>query len=801
MIYPNFYTNLAMGRVDLQSDDLRVLLLSAAYVFDPLHDARNDVSGGAVVAESLSGLPNKSLTLTADEALLTSDPITFFAVSGSPITQAILYKRTSNPAQSWLIAHYPTLAGLPFAPTGGNIVLTLGTKVLSIGVEKKLALPPPVIGTVYPPIVDPSGGDVLDITGTNLVGCAWSVGGTAATLLSDTLTTARIQVPAKVEGVYALSCTRGADTGALPAAVEYWDPLSVLPGQTLKFDAEQGVTLGATRLQMLITLPNKRVVPPYVARDGASLHIVTLGGAKRYVQCAGWHNDPVASGWGAGVLTTNEVWSSPDLVTWTPTLAHNNGQYIRRHTHGAFTINNEIILIGGDHWTGVYNMDAVASADGGATWTVRCASLPWTPRALTIYGKLGNDIYAFGGQTGFLGDPDQVYNDMYKSSDGGATWTLVDAGGPAGPTRPAARGTVDFMPEFNGRMWLCGGAVYPQGSLSAAYFADCWSYHPSNGWQQEANPPWTGKRYGSVRVVSGHLVVTSGYNVINTADTYSTPDGITWTEHIPPVQTYNPDRSIPGSHADAIAVDGDSLVWTSGNSTFDYYLTDYRFWIRRMRFIAGPRVTAWTSSGSAVLTANQGTLSASPQAGVQAAIGSRKGIVFDGRNVCYDLASAQVQPAGRTVLWAGVFPYFDMPYFTPDSPISPNETILGDGSSGQFCAAGFQLGSVCYTEGAGSWIKTSRGTDLFSGNGAPGSYAATNSTGGEVKVYKDGVQLGAAASASYAISNSGFKTIGAGFGGNNFAHGYLGAVVVCNGIASDVMIAKFNTWALRYRGL
>jgi hypothetical protein len=148
MIYPNFFQNMARGRFELQTDDLRVLLLDASYTFDPLHDARNDIPDASVVAETSTDLPNKSVSLVVDETRVLCDPLTLASVTGNVITQAVLYKRVSNPAQSWLVAHYPTLAGLPYTPTGGNIVLDIGPKVLSLGNQQ----------------VSSSGGSVLSVS-------------------------------------------------------------------------------------------------------------------------------------------------------------------------------------------------------------------------------------------------------------------------------------------------------------------------------------------------------------------------------------------------------------------------------------------------------------------------------------------------------------------------------------------------------------------------------------------------------------------------------------------------------------
>lgn len=136
-IFQPFALKLSRGLVDLQTADLRVLLLKSTYVVDLVnHDARNDISDLAVLGESSADLAAKSVALSGGKCVVTADPVTIFAVPAAQVvTQAVLYVRGASPAVSWLVTHYTAESGLPFPTDGGNVIFGFGgaRKVLTVG--------------------------------------------------------------------------------------------------------------------------------------------------------------------------------------------------------------------------------------------------------------------------------------------------------------------------------------------------------------------------------------------------------------------------------------------------------------------------------------------------------------------------------------------------------------------------------------------------------------------------------------------------------------------------------------------
>jgi hypothetical protein len=100
-------------------------------------------------------------------------------------------------------------------------------------------------------------------------------------------------------------------------------------------------------------------------------------------------------------------------------------------------ISDTVILLGGLHYGGVYSLNEVwSSSDGGLSWTLSMAS--WAPRAGLSVASVYNSvlertlIYVVAG---IIGQSDYGVqglgsNDVWVSSDLGATWTQLTNAAP-----------------------------------------------------------------------------------------------------------------------------------------------------------------------------------------------------------------------------------------------------------------------------------------------------------------------------------------------------------------------------------
>ena len=195
--------------------------------------------------------------------------------------------------------------------------------------------------------------------------------------------------------------------------------------------------------------------------------------------------------------------------------------------------------------------DTWRSLDDGATWTEQTASAGWSARgSVSSVVMPDGSIVIMGGWNGEI----PYYNDVWRSTDYGATWTEMTApieydqfgvqiGGGAAWTPRGGQSSV-VMPD--GSIVLMGGATIVHN------FNDVWRSTDYGATWTEMTPPieygqmgqpiaggaaWL-PRYGQSSVVmpDGSIVLMGGYLGQGMGGTSlndvwrSTDDGATWTE-------------------------------------------------------------------------------------------------------------------------------------------------------------------------------------------------------------------------------------------------------------------------------
>ena len=111
VIYNSFKGKIMDGSIDLDTDTIRVALVTSTYTpsqddHEDYADITNEVVGTGYVAEG-AALANKAVTVddTDNEGVFDADDVTW---STSSITArgAIVYKDSGTAATSWFIAYY-----------------------------------------------------------------------------------------------------------------------------------------------------------------------------------------------------------------------------------------------------------------------------------------------------------------------------------------------------------------------------------------------------------------------------------------------------------------------------------------------------------------------------------------------------------------------------------------------------------------------------------------------------------------------------------------------------------------------
>lgn len=110
VIYNSFKQKIMDGSIDLDTDTIKVALVTSSYTpnqdtHEDFADVTNEVSGTGYTAGG-AALASKAVTkdTTDDEGVFDADDVTW---SSSTITAraAIVYKDTGTPATSWLICY------------------------------------------------------------------------------------------------------------------------------------------------------------------------------------------------------------------------------------------------------------------------------------------------------------------------------------------------------------------------------------------------------------------------------------------------------------------------------------------------------------------------------------------------------------------------------------------------------------------------------------------------------------------------------------------------------------------------
>lgn len=235
------------------------------------------------------------------------------------------------------------------------------------------------------------------------------------------------------------------------------------------------------------------------------------------------------TGNGAG---NNIVWSSEDGVAWkkvTTTDAEYTGwgsapeanSFSIRGNASVVNMNEDLYLTGGYSVAYGSLQQAVAdvwkSTDGGATWSNLNADFgaEFIPRAdgqLIVYN---NELYLIGGRTGF---PHTYFNDIYKSVDG-ITWTKLDVTTPF-----TARSSFSCF-VYNDRIFVVSGLSneeVTEGETTTkvdVLYNDMWvSEDGGLSWNIMSNgalPAGFTKRYGQAITVENNMVHIFGGNGVD----------------------------------------------------------------------------------------------------------------------------------------------------------------------------------------------------------------------------------------------------------------------------------------------
>jgi len=304
-----------------------------------------------------------------------------------------------------------------------------------------------------------------------------------------------------------------------------------------------------------------------------------------------------------------DVWKSSDTgATWTRVAQWQPQQpaatmWAPRAYFGAVTHRGRMFVIGGQNFSTKPNpifpagcatlppgvpcppflpdstfFDDVWSSRDGRTWVAETTDGPWEGRAGLSAVVHNGAIYVLGGSQGddeSTGGTGRIlFNDVWMSRDG-RTWTEVVGSGPRWSPRAGAA-----VVSKGGYIYLLGGergfscgfdASSPcQPATRTLYFNDVWRSRDGASWEQVTPAAgWSPRPGHQCVVILEQIACFGGYGEVpglppvpaNPTDVWTSRDGKTWTELMPPASPpWN-----GGSAAD-MRYDFDAIVLSGGRA-------------------------------------------------------------------------------------------------------------------------------------------------------------------------------------------------------------------------------------------
>lgn len=155
---------------------------------------------------------------------------------------------------------------------------------------------------------------------------------------------------------------------------------------------------------------------------------------------------------------------------------------------------------------------ADASGLGSYAWKRVSVAAPWTARAGLQTVKLGGKMYVIGGRTPaspLIPFASVIFNDVWRSSDKGASWEQVTNDAPW-PARAYFEAVTKSRKRGEGKeLFVLGGQNF---DLPSEFFNDVWrSRDGGKTWKQMTqSAPWEGRAGLSAVVLRGKIYVLGG---------------------------------------------------------------------------------------------------------------------------------------------------------------------------------------------------------------------------------------------------------------------------------------------------
>jgi hypothetical protein len=272
----------------------------------------------------------------------------------------------------------------------------------------------------------------------------------------------------------------------------------------------------------------------------------------------------IFGGWNASVSYDSSWHSADGGVTWsfrgllpqrvhTPAVIHSNDGYT--------------YIIGGDYLSTSDERAKIFKTKDFRTYETVNTNSPFRNRVLHAGVEFNDTLYVGGGQKYTLNIVDSVYTDLWKSGDGGVTWTLV-----SNSLTHMGKNISGAFIVFDGRMYIVSGGQYDNNPSNKTFDRAVYSSTDGLNWINTGNIPFQGLQYPNVGVWDGRIWLAGGFHGATTSNIDSTAfmdKSGTWHVYLPPTKP-------SANHASSMIVYKDRLIRTLGNTTNEIWAL-YRY--------------------------------------------------------------------------------------------------------------------------------------------------------------------------------------------------------------------------------
>ncbi len=327
--------------------------------------------------------------------------------------------------------------------------------------------------------------------------------------------------------------------------------------------------------------------------------VVTVLPTSQKVFLLGGHSDN--NGW------VNDVWSSLNMTNWTLVSPNGNSasKWSQRQSFKSLYFNNKIWVLGGEGvGTNGGSKNDIWSSPDGVTWTQELANAPWGPRFSHSAIVFNNKMWVIAGNNGLNND----YSDVWSSPDG-INWTLVQANALFGPRSEHTTvilgnkmGVIggtrnNNTPALNDVWYSTNGITWTQATASAA-----WSGRYGHSSLVFQNKVWnTGDSAGNTSDVWTTSNGSLWSLVLGTAP-WSNPTQRVWHESL----VFNNKIWVLGGHTNVEKND----IWSSVNGSSWNQVVATAPWSARTHFEVVtaplPQIALTLGSTSAAVTSGSG---------------------------------------------------------------------------------------------------------------------------------------------------------------------------------------------------